>query len=50
MEKMEFKSDYDEYKKDLKQFKELKSKVFLLVIGQCTNSLKEKIESHDDFA
>ena len=49
MEKVEFKSDYDEYKKDLKQYKELKSKVFLLIIGQCTTNLKEKIESHDDF-
>ena len=36
MEKMEFKSDYDEYKKDLKQYKEMKSKVFLLLMGQCT--------------
>ena len=49
MEKMEFKSDYDEYKKDLKQYKEMKSTVFLLLMGQCTTNLKEKIESHDDF-
>ena len=46
---LEFKSDYDEYKKNLKQYKQLKSKVFLPIMGQCTINLKEKIESHDDF-
>ena len=46
---MAYKSDYDNYKADLKQYKQHKAKVFLLLMGQCMTNMKRKVECNEDF-
>ena len=49
VDKLTFKSEYDNYKHEEKQYNQHKAKVFLLILGQCTANMKRKIEYNRDF-
>ena len=42
-----FKSDYDRYKDKTEEYDDYKAKVFLLILGQCTLNMRQKIEEDD---
>ena len=48
-ELMVWKSEYNEYLRKKSRYDDDKVRVFLLVLGQCTLSLRHKIEQSDDF-
>ena len=47
--KEEWKEELKSYRKDLKARAKNKSKAFALILGQCSDMLRSKIESHEDW-
>jgi hypothetical protein len=46
----EFKTELSIYHRDTKEYKEQKAKVFVIILGQCTPSLKSKLANDAGFA
>ena len=44
-----YEKELDRYLKKLDEYNEFKAKVFVIVIGQCTLTMKNKVESLDEF-
>ena len=46
-ELMILKSDYEDYKKLKREYDSHKAKVFLLILGQCTLNMRNRVEQDD---
>ena len=44
-----FKTELTIYHKDLKEYKDQKAKVFVIILGQCSQVVKSKLESDKEF-
>ena len=44
-----FKMELDIFHKDSKEYKDQKSKVFVIIMGQCSQAVKSKVENDADF-
>ena len=42
-----FKSDYDRYRDKTEEYDEYKAKLFVMILGQCTLNIRQKIEEDD---
>jgi hypothetical protein len=45
-----YKTELDIYHKDCKEYKDNKSKVFVVILGQCLPSVRSKLESDDGYS
>jgi hypothetical protein len=48
--KIEYQSDYKEYKVQVSTYKSNKTKAYSLFMGRCSKAMKSKIELRSDFA
>ena len=49
IEVMKYKSKLDRYEKKLEMYDDHKAKVFLMLMGQCTMTMKDKVEHNEEF-